>query len=108
MGTKQIRDLVLVSSVSSVFNEISSDLDSMQAFWKHSVFCGLIARNIAFETRKAQGEFVFIAGLLHDIGKVIMNNETPDIFSEVMMKIYNDSATSEAVEEGRAAVRSLH
>ena len=85
LGTKQIRDLVLVSSVSSVFNGISSDLLSMQTFWKHSVFCGLIARNIAFETRNAQGEFVFIAGLLHDIGKLVIFNKLPDMASEVSL-----------------------
>jgi putative nucleotidyltransferase with HDIG domain len=87
LGTKKIRDLVLASSLSSVFDGISSDLVSMQAFWKHSVFCGLIARNIAFETRKAQGEFVFIAGLLHDIGKLVICSKLPDLAREASLMV---------------------
>lgn len=87
LGTKKIRDLVLASSLSSVFDGISSDLVPMQAFWKHSVFCGLIARNIAFETRKAQGEFVFIAGLLHDIGKLVIGSKLPDMAREASLMV---------------------
>jgi len=36
---------------------------------------------------------------MHDFGKVVMNNETPDIFGEVIMKIYNEDVESTVAEE---------
>jgi len=85
LGTKQIRDLVLATSVSKAFDGISNELVTMQNFWKHSIFCGLCARIVAFESRKARGESVFIAGLLHDIGQLIIFSKLPDLAKEVLM-----------------------
>jgi len=85
LGTKQIRDLVLATSVSKAFNGINNELVTMKNFWKHSIFCGLTARIIAYESRKAKGESVFIAGLLHDIGQLIMFSKLPDLSKEALM-----------------------
>ncbi len=44
----------------------------MAALWEHSALVGAAARAIAQRTRAADPEEVFTAGLLHDIGKVIL------------------------------------
>jgi putative nucleotidyltransferase with HDIG domain len=44
----------------------------MAALWEHSALVGAAARSIAQRTRAADPEEVFTAGLLHDIGKVIL------------------------------------
>ena len=85
LGTKQIRDLILATSVSDVFKNMSNELITMQNFWEHSIFCGLAARIIAFESRKAKGEVVFIAGLLHDIGQLIIFSKLPDLAKEALL-----------------------
>jgi len=103
LGTKQIRDLVLASSVSKVFDKLSNDIISMYDFWKHSVFCGLVARTIAYESRKAQGEFVFIAGLLHDIGKLVIYSELPDLAKEAFL-IASQSAGEVTLSEAEQQV----
>ncbi len=36
---------------------------------------------------------------MHDLGKVVMNNETPEVFAEVMMKTYNENLDSITAEE---------
>ncbi len=85
LGTKQVRDLVLATSVSKAFEGIDNELVTMKNFWKHSIFCGLTARIIAYESRKAKGESVFIAGLLHDIGQLIMFSKLPELSKEALM-----------------------
>lgn len=85
LGTKQIRDLVLATSVSDVFKNMSNELITIQNFWEHSIYCGLIARIIAYENKKAQGESVFIAGLLHDIGQLIIFSKLPEQAKEALL-----------------------
>lgn len=72
VGTRQLRDLALATSVLDLFTGVSSELVSMASFWRHSVSCGLIARALATWRREANAEQFFVAGLLHDIGRLVL------------------------------------
>jgi putative nucleotidyltransferase with HDIG domain len=56
----------------------------MQHFWRHSIATGLTARIIATSRRESNLELFFVAGILHDVGKLIMFIKIPDIFMEMM------------------------
>jgi putative nucleotidyltransferase with HDIG domain len=77
IGTKQIRDLTLATSVVRLFKGIPEDLINMETFWRHSVACGVIARIIAGYRRESNVETFFTAGILHDIGRLIMFIKMP-------------------------------
>ena len=47
LGTQQIHDLVLATSVSETFTGIPDDIMNMQQFWRHSVFCAAASRVLA-------------------------------------------------------------
>lgn len=72
IGTQQLRDLALAASVMGVFKGIPEELLSMEQFWKHSIACGIIARSLAIWRRESNVERFFLAGMLHDIGQLIM------------------------------------
>ena len=72
IGTKQISSLALGISVMRAFKDIPKRIIDMQAFIQHSLFCGLVARIIAAFKNMEQTEQLFVAGLLHDIGKLIV------------------------------------
>jgi len=78
LGTKQIRDLVLATSAIQAFDGIPNELITMDNFWQHSIACGLAARELMGKQRAAQGESIFVAGLLHDIGELVIFNKLPD------------------------------
>lgn len=78
IGTAQIRDLVLATSVSRAFEGVSNELMSLEDFWRHNVYCGLLARLIHEDLGLRHGESLFIAGLLHDIGRLLVFNREPD------------------------------
>ena len=84
IGTQQLRALVLASSVVKLFKDIPANLISMESFWRHSVACGVAARVIASLRRDANIEFFFLAGLLHDIGRLVMFKETPNEIHQAM------------------------
>lgn len=77
IGHKELRNLVLATSVISTFEDISSDLIDMESFWYQSVTCGVVAKVLAdYKKNKARERF-FIAGLLHAIGKLILLSQFP-------------------------------
>lgn len=85
IGTSQIRDLVLATSVSRAFQGVPNDLMSMEDFWRHSIYCGIAARLIHGDLDQRRGESIFIAGLLHDIGRLLIFNREPDEAHEAFL-----------------------
>jgi putative nucleotidyltransferase with HDIG domain len=80
VGTEQLTQLVLATSVVGQFKGIPKDMINMEYFWRHSVACGLVARTISEMSNEADGEKYFVAGLLHDIGRLVMCLKIPDQF----------------------------
>ncbi len=80
IGTHQLRDLAVVTGVVDLFDDSGDDALSLDAFWRHSVACGVAARVIATCRREVNVEHYFIAGLLHDVGRLVMATELPDRF----------------------------
>ena len=86
VGMREIRDLVLAVAVRTTFDGISTKLISMSDFWRHSLCCALACRRIAEVVRHSQREFLFTAGLLHDIGQLAMFSEIPDACNDVLVR----------------------
>ena len=77
IGTSQIRSLALATSVASAFDGLPNSLVSMHDFWKHSLYCALIARILAKKAKRCDPDAVFTAALLHDIGELVIFNRMP-------------------------------
>ncbi|MEW7976471.1 MAG: HDOD domain-containing protein [Candidatus Sedimenticola endophacoides] len=75
IGSDEIRDLILSSAVLSAFKRMPVGAVSMRSFWEHSIACGLAARNIAALTGAANMQRYYIYGLLHDIGRLVLQGE---------------------------------
>jgi len=87
IGTSQIRNLALSMSVASTFAGLPNNLVSMDNFWRHSLYCALTARILARQARKCDPEAVFTAGLLHDIGELIIFNRLPEQAKESLLLV---------------------
>ena len=79
LGTKQVRDIALATAAVKTFEGIPNTLVSMQSFWEHSIYCALCARTLAMDCLRRQREAVFVAGLLHDIGELVLYNRLPEL-----------------------------
>lgn len=84
IGVQQVRDLALAISVMGIFKGIPEDLITMEIFWKHSIGCGLTARVLATSQRDPNLERFFVAGILHDIGRLVMFLRIPEICREML------------------------
>lgn len=72
VGIGQLRELSLSTSVVKLFNKLPQDLLRMDDFWQHSVLVGVLARELALLLQLPETEEAFVAGLLHDLGRVLM------------------------------------
>lgn len=81
LGTRHLHDLLLATAVASAFKDAPVHLD-MNRFWTRSVRCAVTARLLAFECNVLDGERLFVAGLLHDIGHLVMHRVLPEASAE--------------------------
>ncbi len=77
VGTQFIRDLVLATSTISAFKDCPNELVSLDNFWDHSLYCGIAARLLAEQRGMKHAETEFLAGLLHDIGQLVIFHKAP-------------------------------
>ncbi|MCG8636191.1 MAG: HDOD domain-containing protein [Desulfobacterales bacterium] len=84
LGTRQICSLAMGITVINYFKGMPGAALDMEAFWRHSVGCGIMARNLATHVRGVNSERVFIGGLLHDMGRLVFLNHFPGVSGTVM------------------------
>ena len=93
VGFYEVYRMVAAISCSRMFSSGpgNSALD-MSHFWRHSVTCAVIAEIMAEKFEDRQG-LAFTAGLLHDIGKLILASVEADAYTEVVHRPQLDEAT---------------
>lgn len=87
LGINTVKNLALSTAVvNAIGTSVSASALNMQGFWRHSLGVGVTAKLIAKRrgVDSSQIEEYFIAGLLHDIGKIPLNNVLKDRYIEVL------------------------
>ena len=78
LGFDEIRNIILSKAIFTSFASLARTRNTqIPTFWKHSFLCGLTSKIIAEDTGYLPSE-LFIAGLLHDIGKLILLMAFPE------------------------------
>ncbi len=72
IGTREISGLALGISILSIFKNIPKEIIDMYSFLKHSLACGILSRILAAQKNFGQTEQLFVSGLLHDLGRLIL------------------------------------
>lgn len=84
LGFNTIRNIVLGSSIFEQFKGDSGGLFDRTQFWKHSIACGAAARALGRRLGQQHIEELFVAGLLHDIGKVVEDQHLHEQFVQAL------------------------
>jgi putative nucleotidyltransferase with HDIG domain len=67
LGFNVVKGLVISAAV---FENMGNE---MRGLWQHSLGTALLSRRLAMELRLPEPEQIMIAGLLHDLGKLVLN-----------------------------------
>lgn len=87
IGLRELRGLVLAASAVETFSRIPTDVLNMVRFWRHSVYTGVVAQALAEQANVLHSERLFVAGLLHDIGKLILGHRLPQIARTIQQRL---------------------
>jgi HD-like signal output (HDOD) protein len=91
IGTREISGLALGISILSIFQNIPKEIIDMYSFLKHSLACGIFSRVLAAHLNSNQTEQLFVAGLLHDLGRLILYIHFPKESHDIIIRSRNRS-----------------
>ncbi|MBI5893003.1 MAG: HDOD domain-containing protein [Deltaproteobacteria bacterium] len=96
LGFKTLKSIVLAASMKAIYKRFGL---TEQKLWEHSVGVSIGSRIIAQETKYHDPDEAFLVGLMHDVGKVVMNNCDPMKFSLVIQMVYNKNVAASVAEK---------
>lgn len=87
LGLDTVRNLAISVSVQQVFRRVETNgLLSIDRFWHHSFLNALLARNIAVAIDYPEPSEAYLAGLLHDVGKLLLWMAFPGKYAPLLLK----------------------
>lgn len=79
LGRDHLRRLVIAGAVTQASERLpTQSLLPLEVFWHHSAYCAVIARLLAELESPALAGTVFLGGLLHDLGQLVLFSEEPE------------------------------
>lgn len=76
--------LLFTTEVKSLFYGIDQSLMDMEKFWRHSLLVACVSRILAEHHRCGESRELFVAGLVHDIGKLLLLQQIPIEYGALM------------------------
>ena len=89
LGFNTVRSLALSATVCKMFLGGSKDFDR-EALWEHSIAVAFASRIIAKRVRYSDEEEAFVAGLLHDVAKIVEDQYFHEEFMKAVTKSKNE------------------
>lgn len=98
LGMDTTKTLLICESVFQVFNGLANaKATDMRGFWRHSLMAAMCARKIAAAQAYPHLEEAYLAGLLHDIGRLALLSAAPKEYS--LLASHIDDASLCVAEE---------
>ncbi len=100
LGFQAIRSIALTASVNGLLmKEVPGYGLEENQLWRQSQSCAIISRYIAKKVRFAKVDQAYVAGLLRDIGKIIVSHYLTDSFKQIMDLVKNENMSFLEAEE---------
>lgn len=85
IGFRETRNILACLSLINLSPEVYQNRGfERRKFWLHSLAVGLIAEKLCHDSGFRRPELGFIAGLLHDLGKIMLDNHFDDVFPRLL------------------------
>jgi len=88
LGVRQIRQLAMVTPVIEDFQKLAGKTPfPWRQFWQHCIATAILTREVTNVTGQTVDEADYVAGLVHDVGKIVMAAAFPEHFEEVHRRV---------------------
>ena len=101
LGFREVRATAIATSIMDLFPGVETGPFSVDLFWGHSVAAGVMAEVLAKETGYAKPEEAFTAGVLHDIGRLVLTQYRTDLFGEAVWHALGERIPLRQAEQER-------
>ncbi|MGO9380320.1 MAG: HDOD domain-containing protein [Dissulfurispiraceae bacterium] len=95
IGFNTMRSLVVAASLKDMHRKFGL---FEQRLWEHSLGVSVASSLLAKVTKMVKPEEALVSGLIHDVGKTILNNSIPDKYTLISQKVYEEGAFFRDVE----------
>lgn len=99
LGRNEIKSIVLASSVHSFFSNGKEGPFDRTRFWRHGVICSQVAKYLGNHFKVDDDDSLFLAGLIHDVGKVVLDEYCHDEFLDIIDLITSNHHTFSKAEK---------
>lgn len=109
LGFRAIRSLVIVAGARAMF-PLDDELIGRRGreLWRHSAATGVAGRLVAGAVKQRDPDDAFAAGVLHDIGKVVILLNRPDDYERILELVLGGGHASPAAEAEVVSVDHTH
>jgi putative nucleotidyltransferase with HDIG domain len=84
LGRFRLKQVLIGALLGDVFKGLDSDYFSLHEFWGHSIRTAIIAKELVITSDYCyEPDTIFTAGLLHDVGRLILAAQMPEVFESV-------------------------
>jgi putative nucleotidyltransferase with HDIG domain len=107
LGMRQIRQLAMVTPIIEDFQILAGHTRlEWRGFWQHCIGTALMTREVLDLVQSQKADSDYVAGLIHDVGKIAMASAFPDHFAEIY--IYRTEAEMDLMELEREVLGMDH
>lgn len=92
LGLQQVHHIVLATSVVQSFAGFENRVMSVDAYWRKSVYCGVVGHLLGATCKVLDRERLFVGGLLRDLGHLVLYQQLP-ARAEQALTVARDSGT---------------
>jgi len=97
LGFNQIKSIIVTAMTFQMFSSCSLTNNAL-VLWHHSLSTAIAARLIVQKTGIIDKEEAYLAGLLHDIGKMALLKTVPKLYSSIIKEVKETNSTFEEIE----------
>lgn len=100
LGTQELLKIIIASGATRLFSAPTPGyFEERQGLWRHSVSCALMVDILARELAPNDQATGFTAGLMHDIGKVVLSLFVEQKYHEIMEVVEKQGVSFQAAEK---------
>jgi len=106
LGMNEVKSIVLAVSVYDFFSTPESSAFDRERFWRHGIVCSQTAKFLGNYFRVGNDDTLFLSGLVHDMGKAVLDEYFHDEFLDIIE--YIDLKNSTFSEAEKAVIGTTH
>ena len=98
LGVRQLRNVAVSIAGAGMFAQGATAAKQREELWNHSLGCATVARLLTDYVPKVAADDAFLAGILHDIGKLLLYDVVPEEYQKMVLSYHgNESIKQEQV-----------